>query len=213
MRALDGVTLALDPGSRAALLGPNGAGKSTLLRLAASLLRPTAGRVEVAGVPGSPAARARVGIADGGGLHPRLTARDNLRLAAALYGVRDVDRRIDELSSAFGVDAALGARVQALSAGLRARVALARALLHRPALLLLDDVFPFLDPAAAANVGAILAEQAARDGLCVVVATHDLGLARALPRTVVLDRGRVIADGPFSTVEVRVQATFGGARA
>ena len=212
VRALDAVSLTIRAGEIVALVGQNGAGKSTLLRLCAALLTPTRGRVEIGGVAStdkSPA-RMKVGFADGTGLSPRLSARENLRLAAALYGLDAVAAdRIRETATRLAIEGLLDARVQTLSHGEQSRVVLARALLHRPGLLLVDELFTALDPGAAFRLRGHLTDLALRDQVTAVVATHDLALARSLGRCVVLDKGHVVGDGAFSEVASALQGIFG----
>jgi ABC-2 type transport system ATP-binding protein len=192
---LDGVSLELDPGEIVALRGPNGAGKTTLLRLAAGLLLPDAGSVEITGAPaGSGAARRVLGFAaaDDRGLYPRLTARQNLHYYAALYGVREaVARRcIEELVGALALAEALDLRVDRASGGMRAATSLARALVHRPAVVLLDEPTHELDADRTRRVLALLRQLAAR-GTAVLLATHSAQAIEVSARVVRLDRGRI----------------------
>jgi ABC-type multidrug transport system ATPase subunit len=211
VRALDGVTITLRRGETVALLGPNGSGKSTLLRLAGALLTPTRGVVEVAGVPADrrSQARHRVGYADGTGFQPRLSGRENLRLAAALYEIESSDNRIGEVAALVGMEGLLDARVQTLSTGEKARMTLARSLMHRPALLLIDELFNALDPGAAERLRSQIGDLAKRNGVAALVATHDLALARSLSRCVVLDHGRIAADGAFDEIVPTAVKLFG----
>jgi heme exporter protein A len=147
--ALDGVSLSLQDGQTLVVLGPNGAGKTTLLRVLATLLRPHAGKVRVLGhaLPGEAwAVRGRIGLLGHEPLlYRELTARENLRFHARLHGVGA--ERVEELLEAVGMATRTEEPVRTLSRGMVQRVATARALLHDPELLLLDEPRANLDPA------------------------------------------------------------------
>ena len=199
-RALSHVTFAARRGSVLGLLGPNGAGKSTLLAMLATLLRPSAGRITFgahdATTPGS-ALRAAIGVLGHDlFLYPELTAAENLEFFAGLYAVaRPRAAAIEALQRAGLADRA-GDPVASFSRGMRQRVALERALIHRPRLLLLDEPFTGLDDASgAALTGRLRALR--EDGAIIVLATHDLDLAEGL-----LDRAIFLRDGRMmETVE------------
>jgi ABC-type multidrug transport system ATPase subunit len=201
LRALDEVTLLARPGEVTALLGPNGSGKSTFFRVAAGLLKPHAGTLRVAGhdVTREPLrARAALGLLpEEPGLPRRLHARWHLSLHGTLHGLppdrlRDrAARLIQELGLAGDATRPCGE----LSRGTRLRVALARALLHEPAVLLLDEPTAALDIEGAAALRARLAALA-REGRTVLIATHNAHEAETLCACVhVLRGGRVIASG------------------
>lgn len=193
---LDGVGLTVQPGEVVALLGANGAGKSTLLRVAAGLVLPRAGAVRRRG-------RLGLGLAEERSFYWRLSVRENLRFFAALEGApaARVDRLIDEV----GLGDARDRPVRACSTGMRARLALARALLPDPDLLLLDEVERGLDVGARDELRARLAEWAAAPGRAALVATHDLDLGGAFGRAVCLDAGRIADEGPFAEVARRLR--------
>jgi heme exporter protein A len=178
--ALDGVTLRLPPGATLVVFGPNGAGKSTLLRVLATLLRPHAGRVRLLGrdLPRDGwAVRGSVGLLGHDPLVYRdLTARENLRFHARLHGVDAV--RVDELLERVGLTARAGDKVHTFSRGMVQRLAVARAVLHEPDVLLLDEPRANLDPAAAELVEPLIG---AASGRTRVVTSHDPagGLAEA----------------------------------
>ncbi len=196
-RALSRVSFSCAAGDIFGLLGPNGAGKSTLLAILATLLRPSSGDVRYGdrSVQGGGAGiRARLGLLGHElQLYPELTAAENLRFFARLYGLPDVGARIRHaLGQAALVDRA-DDPVSGFSRGMRQRLALERALLHGPRLLLLDEPFTGLDQASAAALVARLRALAA-GGRMIVLATHDLDLAEGLlTRSAILKEGRVAA--------------------
>lgn len=189
--ALRKATLAVEPGETVVLLGPNGAGKSTLLRLAAGLLRPTAGHARIDGVDAVDAPRAlRAGMAYAGHrsqLYRGLTARENLALHARLHG-RALD--LDGALAAVGLADRADERIDGFSRGMLQRLALARATVHEPVLLLLDEPASGLDAD-----GRALLDRVLRDGRgrrTQLVASHDQDLpARLGARAVRLDTGRI----------------------
>jgi heme ABC exporter ATP-binding subunit CcmA len=188
-RALAGVDLELRDGEVMLLTGPNGAGKTTLLRILATVLKPTAGSAEVGGHPlpkEANAARAAVGYAGHEALvYPALTARENLELYAALHGTPE--RAVGEALERVGLAARATTRASELSRGMRQRLSLARATLHGPALLLLDEPTTGLDEDGRGVLRSLLA-----DGGSAVVATHEPEwFAGVADRSVRLDAGRV----------------------
>lgn len=193
---LRGLDLAVARGECIAIFGPNGAGKSTLLRTLAGLLRADKGSVEIFGraLPADSALRRRIGyLGHDAFLYRDLDARENLRFYARLFGVRDVSR-IDALLAQVGLQPAAERRAGTFSRGMLQRLGLARALLHEPDLLLLDEPLTGLDPEGAEVLARILAQLQAR-GVTVLMATHDI--ARALEsatRAVIVSRGRISWD-------------------
>jgi heme exporter protein A len=180
-------------GECVAIFGPNGAGKSTLLRTLAGLVRADAGTVEVLGrtLPGDAALRRRVGyLGHDAFLYRDLDARENLEYYARLFGVRDRGR-VAALLRETGLERVASRRVATYSRGMQQRLGLARALLHEPDLLLLDEPLTGLDPEGAGVLARMLA-RLRESRVTVLMATHDA--ARALEsatRTVILERGRV----------------------
>jgi heme exporter protein A len=178
--ALEGVSLQLGEGQTLAVFGANGAGKTTLLRVLATLLRPHAGTVSVLGakLPGEAwKVRGRIGfLGHESLLYPDLSARDNLRFHARLHGVGP--GRVEELLEAFGVGRRADDPVRELSRGMVQRVGAARALLHDPVLLLLDEPRAGLDPGAAEQIEPLVGRSSGRTRVLV---THDVdrGLAEA----------------------------------
>jgi heme ABC exporter ATP-binding subunit CcmA len=178
--ALEGVTLALAQSQTLVVLGPNGAGKTTLLRVLATLLRPHAGGVSVLGceLPGQAwRARGRIGLLGHEPmLYRELTPRENLRYHAGLHGVPE--KRIEALLAAVAMEGRADEPVKTLSRGMVQRVAVARATLHDPELLLLDEPYANLDPAAVELVEPLIG---AHSGRTRVLSSHDpaRGLAEA----------------------------------
>jgi putative ABC transport system ATP-binding protein len=203
--ALDGVSLTITTGEAVAILGPSGSGKSTLLNLVAGLDRPSSGAVTVDGVrvdelgeAGSARyRRAKIGMVfQFFNLLDDLTVADNVVLPAQLAGMArgTALRRATELLGALGVDRHARAYPGRLSGGERQRVAVARALMNRPALLLADEPTGALDTASGEDVQQLLKDLHA-DGQTIVMVTHDLALAESCAtRTVQLVDGRVAAD-------------------
>ncbi len=203
--ALHQVSLTVAPGEALAILGPSGSGKSTMLNLIAGLDRPSAGTVTVAGVRvdelGEAASaryrRAHIGMVfQFFNLLDDLTVTDNVVLPAQLAGMArgEAQRRAAELLDSLGIARHARAHPGRLSGGERQRVAVARALMNRPALLLADEPTGALDSASGDEVRALLRDLHA-DGQTVVLVTHDLKLAEACAtRTVQLADGRVAAD-------------------
>ena len=194
-RALIDVSLEFRPGRVAAVLGPNGAGKSTLLGLRSTLSPPTSGQITLDGQAlhrASPL-RAQIGyVGHEPGLYGDLPARENLRVFAALYGLSDPGPRIEAMLARVGLaDVRRDAPARTFSRGMLQRLALARALLHEPRVLLFDEPSSALDPAGAAWLTGELARE--RDaGRLVVLVTHDLAAAAAVAtQLIVLRRGRV----------------------
>jgi ABC-2 type transport system ATP-binding protein len=201
--ALRDVTFSVAQGERLALLGPNGSGKSTLLRILATLLRPSSGGAAIQGhdVAGDPAAVRRcLGTAfQSPSLDGKLTVTENLRFQGYLFGLsgRELAARIALLLERFGLTERARERAEALSGGMKRRVELAKTLLHRPAVLLLDEPSTGLDPAARREFWELLIGYQREAELTVVVATHLLDEADRCGRVALLHEGRLVAlDSP-----------------
>lgn len=194
--ALRQVDFALQAGEALALLGHNGAGKTTLLHLLGLLSQPTSGTLRLFGRPidraNRVAMKASIGLLGHQTfLYEELTARENLRFFAQLYGVDSQTQVIDERLSRVGLDSVAGELVRHFSRGMRQRLAIARAFLHDPALLLLDEPFTGLDEPGVAMLCGQLAEARAA-GRTVVLSSHDLPLALQMATHVLhLERGRL----------------------
>jgi heme ABC exporter ATP-binding subunit CcmA len=187
--ALEGVDLVLDTAEHMAVLGDNGAGKTTLLRILATALHPTAGTLQIAGLDASREKRRLrhyIGyVAHAPGLYPALSAAENLRFFCDLQGVPRA--RVDDVLDAVGLRHAADRRASELSRGMQQRLALGRAILHDPKLLILDEPDASLGGDAAELLGGLMR------GRSAVLATHDQALANRLcPRTLVLRHGRSV---------------------
>jgi heme exporter protein A len=206
-RALAGVDLTLRAGEATALLGPNGAGKSTLVGILATLVSPTAGSVRYGGGATSEDAevaddelRGAIGvIAHESHCYGDLTGHENLVFFARLYGVADAHAVADTLIARVGLRDAARRPARTYSRGMLQRLAVARALVHKPRLLLADEPFTGLDRAGVALLSELLAEERAR-GCIMVVVTHDFdAVAPLIDRVVVLARGRIAHDAAAPT--------------
>ena len=204
--ALLDVSFQVGAGEVAGLIGANGSGKSTLLRILATLLVPTRGHASVAGHDVERQAsqvRAQLGFhsATDGGFYSRLTARENLNFFAAMNNLFDLEaaRRLEELTELMGMDTFLDSQVRTLSTGQVHRLGLARAMIHRPSVLLLDEPTRSLDPIAAAEFRRFLKSQLVdRYATTVLFASHTLAEVEQLAdRVILLDKGRLVAcDSP-----------------
>lgn len=214
--ALRGVDLVIRQGRRVAVLGANGSGKTTLLKTLAGLLRPNEGEVRLGGEPMATATRGRIGLLGHEPfLYPALTLRENLEFFAKLFRLTPgaarerIGRVCGDLDLADRLDEPIGA----LSKGLCQRAALARAMLHEPEVVLLDEPFSGLDPGAAGSLEGLLRNISGDGGRSVVLTTHDIGRALDLTdEVVVLARGEVVfrAATAETTLE-RVTEALGGA--
>jgi ABC-2 type transport system ATP-binding protein len=199
--ALRDLTLQIDDGALYGLLGPNGSGKTTLFRILSTLMPPSEGQARVFGLStsGEPeAVRARLGsVFQDYALDENLSVRENLRFQGALYGLRGaaLQNRIDHLLGLFDVADRAGDRVDTLSGGLQRRVDLARGLLHRPELLLLDEPTTGLDPMARRTFWQAIRRLRDDEGTTLLVATHLMEEAERCDRVAILSDGALVADG------------------
>jgi len=212
-RAVSRVSFTVERGDILGLLGPNGAGKSTLIGMMATLVAPTSGTISYPGASASNDAdiRGRIGVlAHELFLYPELTARQNLTFFARLYGVAQ-HMAVDAALESAGLSDRADDPILSFSRGMRQRLALERALLHGPSLLLLDEPFTGLDDRAVGLVSNRLRELAS-GGAIIVLATHDLDLADGLiSRMAVVQNGRLLADSAVSEgVRQRYRAIIGG---
>ena len=214
--ALRGISFEVREGEVLALVGANGAGKSTLLRILTTLLLPTRGRARVRGfdVAHEPAkVRLQIGYHTGGDacFYARLTARENLLLFAGLNNLTgdEASRRIMELAGPFGLGELLGRQVRTLSTGNVHRLGLARAMLHRPSVLILDEPTRSLDPLAAAEFRRFLVRDiVGAHGTTLIFASHTLAEVEQIAgRIAVLDSGRLLAYDTLSGVKAMTGAS------
>ena len=212
VHAVDGVSFDAPDGEITGLLGPNGAGKTTLLRILATLVLPDQGEARIDGldvVRDRYAVRERVGVlSDARGLYPRLTARENVAYFGALHGLRGaaLDARVESLLDTLGLRALADRRTQGFSQGERMKVAIARALVHDPPNILLDEPTNGLD---------IMSVRALREqlrglraaGKCLLFSSHVMQEVAALcDRIVILAHGRVVAHGTAAELVARTGA-------
>ncbi len=203
--ALDSLDLELPPGEFLTLFGPNGAGKTTLIRCLATLTRPTSGSVSLLGSPmlqAAPSLRRHIGVVSHASfLYGALSARENLLFYAHMFEVEDAPERARRVLESVGLGDRLDDPVRTFSRGLRQRCAIARALVHDPAILLFDEPFSGLDPVAADTLGGLLRDAHARERT-VLMTSHDLRRGHDLAdRVAVLSYGRLVLDIPASDIE------------
>jgi heme exporter protein A len=196
-RAVERVSFALGEGECLALFGPNGAGKTTLLRMLAGLIRPTSGSATIAGVqiPGGPEARGAVGIISHRTmLYAALSARENIEFSARLHRVRHWREATQRVLELMRIADRAGLPVRALSRGMQQRVSIARALVHEPRVLLLDEPFTGLDEGGSVALSGMLHELRGA-GAAMVLVTHNLAEGLALAdRVVVMRAGRLASE-------------------
>jgi len=201
------VTLRVRRGEFVVLFGSNGAGKTTFLKMAAGLMRPTRGSLSIEGFDiGKQAdeARRRIGfLSHNTFVYKDLSPLENLKFFCRLYGVPDSEERLIDLLDRVGLRGRASEPVRAFSRGLQQRVGIARALLHDPSVILLDEPYTGLDAKAAQTLNGML-DEALAAGKTIVLTTHDLdqGL-RAATRALILDRGNVVYDGSAKDTAVR----------
>ena len=202
-RAVDGISFVLEAGESLALFGPNGAGKTTLLRLLAGLLRPTSGRATIVGtdIRTDPTTRGRIGlISHQTMLYPALTALENVEFAARLHGVPSpIDASMRALET-LGMANRATSLVRALSRGMQQRVSIARAIVHAPVVLLLDEPYTGLDANGAAALSQML-HGLRRDGATMVLVTHNVGEGLAVAsHAAIMSGGKLARIGPTAGV-------------
>ena len=209
VHAVRDVTFDVPNGAITGLLGPNGAGKTTLLRMIATLVVPDAGQAQVDGldaVADRYAVRARIGVlSDARGLYARLTARENVRYYGALHGLSGapLEERTDALFATLGLSPIADRRVAGFSQGERMKVAIARALVHDPHTILLDEPTNGLDIMSVRMLRTELRALRAQ-GKCLLFSSHVMQEVAALcDRIVVLSQGRVVAEGTASELIAR----------
>jgi sodium transport system ATP-binding protein len=206
-RVLRGISFQAQHGEIFGLLGPNGAGKTTTLRIICTLLSPDSGTVDVLGFDTRKApeeVRRRIGVVTADiGVYPRLSARENIAYFAQLSDVpdRELRRRVDAVIERLDIGSFADQRAESLSSGQKQKVAIARAIVHDPQVLMFDEPTSNLDVLASREVREFMVESKGR-GKCVIFSTHVMHDAERLcDRITILHEGRVVASGP--TAEVR----------
>lgn len=198
--AIDDLSLSICAGQIYAVLGPNGGGKTTLFRVLSTLIPQQRGRVSILGYDLKRSAydvRLRLGVVfQAPSLDRKLTVLENIRHQAALYGLHGaaLAKRIDELLDTFSLKDRANELTERLSGGLRRRVELAKGLIHRPRLLLLDEPSTGLDPGARADLWNYLTHLRVTDGVTVVLTTHYLDEAERADRIAILHQGKLVAE-------------------
>jgi sodium transport system ATP-binding protein len=212
IRAVQGVGFEASDGRITGLLGPNGAGKSTTLRILYTVLRPDAGTAAIDGVDvvADPlAARRAIGVLPhGAGIYPHLTARENVAYFGRLHGIGGIalERRVDELVAELEISEFADRRAKGFSQGERIKVALARALVHRPKNVLLDEPTNGLDVMATRAFRALV-RKLRNAGHCVLFSSHVMQEVAALcDEIVIIDHGRVVASGTPDVLRERFAA-------
>src|SRR5436309_3219467 len=208
-KVLRGISFEARRGEIFGLLGPNGAGKTTTLRIICTLLAPDAGSVEVLGFDTRTApaeVRRRVGVVTAEiGIYPRLSARENIAYFAELSGVLDgeLDRKVDGVLERLDMGSFAKQRAESLSSGQKQKVAIARAIVHDPPVLMFDEPTSNLDVLASREIREFMVESKSR-GKCVIFSTHVLHDAERLcDRVTIIHEGRVVGSGP--TADARGQ--------
>ena len=205
-QVLRGISFAAQPGEIFGLLGPNGAGKTTTLRIISTLLSPDGGTVEVLGFDTKRApeeVRRRIGVVTADiGVYPRLSARENITYFAQLSDVtaQELKRRVDSVIERLDISEFANQRAETLSSGQKQKVAIARAIVHDPQVLMFDEPTSNLDVLASKEVREFMVES--RDhGRCVIFSTHVMHDAERLcDRITILHEGQVVASGPTAQV-------------
>lgn len=211
--AVDDVSFALERGAFLTVFGPNGAGKTTLLRMLSTLARPTSGIISIDGIDAlekPEEVRSRIGmISHECMLYPDLTAEENLVLYGELYGVANPQARARELLDAVGLKHRRMDRVRTFSRGMTQRVSIARALVHEPDIVLLDEPYAGLDPHAAAVFDCLI--ESVREGRTFCMVSHDLEKGSALAtHELILRSGKILFFGPKENVDGDVLARLYG---
>ncbi|MBE9472370.1 MAG: ABC transporter ATP-binding protein [Chloroflexi bacterium] len=195
LRAVDGINFAVEQGEIFGFLGPNGAGKTTTIKMLTGQLRPTSGEAQVMGcdvVEERERLKPQIGVVfDSQNIYERLSARDNLRFYARLYRIKKA--RVEQVLAQVGLTDRARDKVKTYSNGMKQRLVIARALLHKPKVLFLDEPTRGLDPNVARDVRAIVTELA-NQGMTVFLTTHYMEEADQLSdRVAIIDQGRIVA--------------------
>jgi ABC-2 type transport system ATP-binding protein len=212
VRALAGLSFSVQAGSVFALLGPNGAGKTTTVRILTTLARPDAGAASVAGIdvlrhPGL--VRSAIGaVSQHSGAVPQLTGQENLTMQGSLHGMRgrQLRRRVADLLDQFGLAAAAKRQARTYSGGMRRRLDIAAVLVHRPAVLFLDEPTTGLDPEGRADLWSALTQLVGQAATTILVTTHYLEEAdQYASKIAIVDRGAIVAEGTSDDLKSALQ--------
>lgn len=208
--AVDHIDFSVEAGEVFGFLGPNGAGKTTTIRLLTGQLQPTSGTATVAGfdiIKERQQMKSRIGVVfEFHNLYERLSARDNLNFTRKLYGVRQ--RRVDEVLALVNLSDRASERVKNFSNGMKQRLLIARALLHDPEILFLDEPTRGLDPGIALDIRDII-KRLANNGHCIFLTTHYMEEAdRLCNRIAILDKGKIVDLAPSETLKSRYGETL-----
>jgi len=209
---VDRISFRIEKGEFCGILGPNGAGKTTTLKMLVGNTPPSGGELHVLGLPIPKQARAmrqRIGVvAQADNLDQDFTVVENLRVYGRYFGLRraEIESRIPELLAFAALEEKAGARIEQLSGGMRRRLSIARALINRPELLILDEPTTGLDPQIRQNIWQLL-RQLQKDGLTIILTTHYMDEAERLcGRIILMDHGRILADSsPEELVRERIE--------
>jgi ABC-2 type transport system ATP-binding protein len=214
-RAVDGLTIDVEPGTVYGFLGPNGSGKTTTIRMLLGLVAPTSGRARVLGFDAtteSDQIRARCGaLLEYSGIYERFSAEDNLEFYGRVWKMSASERRsrIREVLKGFGLWKRRGEKAGTWSRGMKQKLALARTLLHRPQLVFLDEPTAGLDPVAARGLREELGTLTRDEGITVFLTTHNLAEAEKLcSKVAVIRQGRLLAEGQIDTLRNRDTGRF-----
>jgi ABC-2 type transport system ATP-binding protein len=212
VRALDGLSFDVEPGTVFGLLGPNGAGKSTTVKVLTTLSRPDSGSATVAGhdvLRDAVKVRRAIGVvAQRSGVDKELTGRENLRLQGQVYGMRgrELEKRVDELLEKLRLDDAADRLVRTYSGGMQRRLDVGIGLVHRPEVLFLDEPTTGLDPEVRAEMWNEIERLRGEGGLTILLTTHYLEEAdRLASNLVIVDRGRVVAGGSPEALKAQLE--------
>jgi ABC-2 type transport system ATP-binding protein len=209
--AVDGITFTVHPGEVFGLLGPNGAGKTTTVRLLNGILPPSSGQAQVFGldpVSQGESIRSKTGVlTESPALYERLSARENLEFFGTLDGISasELAQHVDEMLNFFNLSSRATDKVETYSKGMKQRLALARALIHKPPLLFLDEPTSGLDPESAQQVNDLIAGLVGTNGQTVILATHNLTEAQRLcNRVAIMNKGRILAIGSLNDLSKKL---------
>lgn len=211
-KAVDGISFDAEPGKITGFLGPNGAGKSTTMKMATGYIRPTSGRVVVAGLDVEenpiPAKRITGYLPEHNPLYLDMYVREFLRFIASAYGLNNSKKRVEEMIELVGLDRERSKKLSALSKGYRQRVGLAKALIHDPKVLILDEPTSGLDPNQILEIRQVIKDISADK--TVILSTHIMQEVEAIcDQVVIIDRGTLVANDELSSLKAGLGNTTG----